>query len=337
MTKSETMTHHRSHHLAAALCAPLLLFAASCTHTHDPAEKPTSTTPTPTSTATGATPHHATSHTITSSGKKRTYVLSVPANARTNTRIPVIFAFHGHVSSAREMEKYSGLDKLPALVVYPQGEPGDPTSPGASWESAPYATTNHGAQDSQLVKDLVTALDNRYPIDHSRIYASGKSNGGGFAAKLGCTMPTLFAAVAPVSGAYYDDTHNTRPAGCAAVTARTRVSIMEVHGTADTTMRYNGGVAHGAPYISGGRLVAEFARRNHCVTPPATNPPTKDGGQQFAWSSCPSGAEAVHYKVTDAGHNWPGSAAPEVGGKGPYVDSFPTTDLIWQFFSRHHK
>ncbi|MGV0336088.1 PHB depolymerase family esterase [Corynebacterium kroppenstedtii] len=100
----------------------------------------------------------------------------------------MIFAFHGHSQNAALMEKYTDLDRLPALVVYPQGEK-DKSGTQRAWESVPYATTNGGDKDSQLVRDILAQLDRKYRIDHTRIYATGKSNGGGFAAKLACTMP----------------------------------------------------------------------------------------------------------------------------------------------------
>lgn len=279
-------------------------------------------------------------HHIKSGGDKRTYRLSLPSNWKKLGPLPVIFAFHGHGQDAQQMETYSDLDHLPALVVYPQGEKGTGNSERA-WESAPYARTNKGNKDSQFVHDLLGELTKNYPIDHARIYATGKSNGGGFAAKLGCTMPNIFAAVAPVAGAYYKDTHTGhggRPEGCEPTNNTAATSIMEVHGTNDHVIQYSGGVSHKHHFIGGPELVREFAQRYQCDTPPVENPPEIKKSQEYAWRHCEHEVEAIHYKIIGGGHTWPGSSHPELSGKKgePFVKEFPTTDKIWQFFSRHH-
>jgi len=199
-------------------------------------------------------------HTITSSGHTRSYRISTPENFDPSHPTPVIFAFHRHGQDAQQMETYSDLNQLPAIIVYPDGYK-------SAWESALYARTNSHHEDSQLVRDILRTLDHTYSVDHSRIYATGKSNGGGFAAKLGCTMPDVFAAVAPVAGAYYPATHTHCTTG-----TKSPVSVMEVHGTKDRTISYDGGSSHGQHYISGRQLTDEFARRNHCTTPPPDRP-----------------------------------------------------------------
>ena len=117
------------------------------------------------------------------------------------------------------MEKYTDLDRLPALVVYPQGEK-DKSGTQRAWESAPYATTNDGDKDSQLVRDILAQLDRKYRIDHTRIYATGKSNGGGFAAKLACTMSESFVA--------RESTLNTSPSLMVATIGRDRPTRRKV-------------------------------------------------------------------------------------------------------------
>lgn len=271
-------------------------------------------------------------HTITSSGHTRSYLLSTPEHFDSSHPIPVIFAFHGHGQDAQRMETYSDLDQLPAVIVYPDGN--KDTTGKRAWESAPYAQTNTHHEDSQLVRDILHQLDHTYSVDHSRIYATGKSNGGGFAARLGCTMPDVFAAVAPVAGAYYPDTHTH-----CATTTTSPVSIMEVHGTDDKTIDYQGGTSHGKHYISGRQLTDEFARRNRCATPPPAHladVATTDGAKRLSWTNCAGSSEAVHYAVQGGGHNWPGSSHQKSSGPGPYNTRFSTTTRIWEFFSRHH-
>lgn len=52
---------------------------------------------------------------------------------------------------------------------------------------------------------MISHFLDRYCLDSSRIYAAGKSNGGGLTGLLACDkkLSTQIAAFAPVSGAFY--------------------------------------------------------------------------------------------------------------------------------------
>lgn len=273
-------------------------------------------------------------HVIKSGGVTRAYRMSVPAALANVHAIPLIFAFHGHTQTADQMAADTGFDRLPAIIVYPQGVSDTLPSRSTPWESAPYASTNVGEKDSRLVRDILAEVTREYPVDRSRIYAAGMSNGGGFAAKLGCTMPDVFAAIAPVSGAYYHDAHQTRPGGCKPIPT----SVMEIHGTNDGVMDYRGktlNTKHG-PYISARELIAEFARRGSCrLAPPPVfdQAPEFDGARQFTWTGCIPGIEVVHYGVPGGVHSWPGLRT----SGSAIAQRFPASDLIWDFFLRHHK
>lgn len=271
--------------------------------------------------------------TIKSGGLTRSYRLSVPSTDATAAPLPVIFAFHGHSQNAALMEKYTDLDRLPALVVYPQGEK-DKSGTQRAWESAPYATTNDGDKDSQLVRDILAQLDRKYRIDHTRICATGKSNGGGFAAKLACTMPETFAAVAPVAGAYYPATHTSYATGS---TPNSDVSVLEIHGVKDGTMHYGGGISHGEHYVAAPELAGTFAQLAGCTLEPSQSPTSAAKVTRMTWEGCRPGVDVEHLAVADGGHNWPGSPYQKESGEGPYNHTLQTTDVVWAFLSRHHK
>ena len=88
------------------------------------------------------------------------------------------------------------MDALPALVAYPQGTVGTDDRP--SWQGAPYSS---GADDVRFTSDLLDRLEADLCVDPGRVYASGKSNGAGFAGLLACRLADRLAAVAPVAGA----------------------------------------------------------------------------------------------------------------------------------------
>lgn len=139
---------------------------------------------------------------FTVDGAARTALVYVPPAATSNAT-PLVFVFHGHGGSARQVERSIGIDRAwpEAISVYMQGlkTPGqltDPQGERTGWQAAP------GKQDDRDLKffDAVLArLKQDYRVDSKRIYATGHSNGGGFTYLLWLTRGDVFAAVAPSS------------------------------------------------------------------------------------------------------------------------------------------
>jgi len=86
---------------------------------------------------------------------------------------------------------------------------------------------------------MVQQLSQNLCLDANRLYASGKSNGGGFTNLLACTPATagLFAAFAPVSAALYA---GANPQNC---TPGRPVPIINFHGLADKIIPFDGQAA----------------------------------------------------------------------------------------------
>ena len=141
---------------------------------------------------------------IESGGETRTYRLYIPASYDPDgPPAPLIVSLHGLSSNAGQQEHMSGLsdkaEEAGFVVVYPQGL-GVPTR----WNTAP--DDRRRAQDANadiaFIRDLVAHLQADLNLDPARIYATGMSNGGGMTNRLGCDMADVFAAIAPVAGAY---------------------------------------------------------------------------------------------------------------------------------------
>lgn len=130
----------------------------------------------------------------------REAMVYIPAGAKTKPT-PVIFVFHGHGGSMRNMFNARGFEKLwpEAIIVAPQGlnTPGQLTDlqgrlPG--WQRAPGDMHD---RDLLFFDAMLKTLRQDYKIDDKRIYATGHSNGGGFTYLLWATRGDVFAAVAP--------------------------------------------------------------------------------------------------------------------------------------------
>ena len=119
------------------------------------------------------------------------------------------------------------------IIVYPQGLD---CGQGASWEGPTYACPD--VNDVEFVSDLLLYLEDNFCIDESRIYASGKSNGGGFVDTLACSdVGDNFAAFAMAAAALYTDN--------SLGSCNKKRAILEAHGDADRTIPSAGGEALG--------------------------------------------------------------------------------------------
>jgi poly(3-hydroxybutyrate) depolymerase len=187
------------------------------------------------------------SHTIKSSSMRRKFGVRIPRSYNQTRQYPVIVGYHGNGRTGLYFEVDTRLDDEDfaedTILVYPDGVDG-------SWAGASYANTTM-EQDLQFTHDMLATVRQEYCVDSARIYATGKSNGGGFVGSLACndTVGGQFAAFAAVAGAFYPDNEGLLN-GCKPV--RGLAPMMEFHGVADETIAYAGGKAVGgtSPSIS---------------------------------------------------------------------------------------
>lgn len=258
-------------------------------------------------------------HEITSGGTTRSYILRLPDGYDRRDDWPLIIGYHGRGSTGAEMEGYSELSRLPAVVAYPNGVVPSGSEHRQAWQGAPYGP--EGVDDVAFTEDLLDELQESWCTDPTRTYATGKSNGGGLAALLGCRLPDRFAAVAPVAAAFYPGTGEGCRSGSTA-------PFLSVHGTGDTTIPYNGDEDRDLPAIRD--RVSEQARTNGCTGRPSTRQLARDVSA-LHWRDCH--ADVAHVAVRGGGHVWPGSDV--YSGGGHTTHSIETSRVAWRFFRTH--
>jgi polyhydroxybutyrate depolymerase len=250
------------------------------------------------------------------------YRLHLPSGYRDSLAQALVLNFHGHGSTAAIQERLTKLsllaDSQDFIAAYPQGTIGLDSRTG--WATGPLAYPH--VNDVLFVSDLLNRLQAQLCIDPLRIYAMGFSNGGGMTNLLATRMAGRIAAFASVSGSYYPVAggyHPVRP-----------VPFLEIHGTADRVVPYDGSRAK--DYASVTSWLLAWAQRDHCSSRPDIflRLKTMIGIQ---WVGCQAGATIVHYSVMHDGHIWPRVLFPEqIQKQTRYV---PATTLIWQFFQNH--
>lgn len=259
--------------------------------------------------------------TITSAGEDRTYRINIPRDYDFTSPMPLILGFHGRGSDGAEFQNYTGLPELPAITAFPDGIAEDGKR---SWQGAPYAS---GADDVRFVADLLDSLEDDLCIDLNRVFATGKSNGGGMVSVLACQLRDRFSAFATVAGAYYPQSFD----GC---DYSEPTPMLAIHGTGDATMHYEGGERQGETYPSVRTWLEPWAEAADCTSSKDRKVGKK--GEKVVrtkWQNCRDGVDVELYSVADGGHVWPGETM--YSGGGYVTQDFSATDTLWEFFKDH--
>ncbi|WP_018155501.1 alpha/beta hydrolase family esterase [Demetria terragena] len=260
----------------------------------------------------------STKRAFTSGGLERDYILHLPKKYDRDRAWPVIVAFHGRGSTGTELEGFSGLSGLPAIVAYPNGVIGDDNR--QAWQGAPYAA--EGVNDVAMTRALLNDINKGFCADPNRVYATGKSNGGGFANLLACRLPDRIAAIAPVAAALYPASRQ----GCAKAAPK---PVLGIHGTDDVTIPYAGDQDRDLPMLNS--WAREWATKAGCTDKPQTRVLAYDAVDS-RYRGCGDNQVGL-VSVMGGGHTWPGADA--YSGGGYTTQSVEAADLAWAFFKKH--
>jgi len=249
-----------------------------------------------------------TRYSLQSAGYMRAYQVHTPNNYDPSVRYPVVISFDGIEGSGDRMEAYSGLDKLPAIMVYPDALVGKRGF--TAWQGAPYSLD--GDLDIQFVRSILDTIPTQYCVDSTRTYAVGMSNGGAFAAIVGCELGDEIKAVASVSGAYYTDCK----------TGQRTPSLLVVHSRADAQAPFNGAQARRLPQIP--KYVDEQAVNRHCT--PSLPARVVGAATYYNWRDCEDNSLLRFVIVRNQAHGW--LELPEL----PLQRADSTAGYVWEFF-----
>lgn len=305
--------------LATALVATALATPATATATPRP-DRPER--PERCALATEQAADSSAKHSIESGGRERDFVLRLPRGYEKRSDWPLVVALHGRGSTGVEVEGYSELSTLPAVVAYPDGvaDPADADFRKA-WQGAPYEV--EGVDDVDFVEDLLDELQTTRCVDTRRTYVTGKSNGGGLAALLTCRLPDRFAGAALVASALYPGTQED----CADASP---VPTLVIHGVADATIPFAGDERRGLPDVR--TWLAARAERDGCEARPRQGRIGRDV-LTSRWRHCDDGSELRLLAVEGGGHVWPGARV--YSGGGHVTRTISAHQQAWAFFTKH--
>jgi polyhydroxybutyrate depolymerase len=267
-------------------------------------------------------------------GQERTALLHVPQSYDPIKGTSVVLAFHGYGSTAEYMKTQAGLDvesdKRGFIVAHVQGT-GLARQGFNGGDCCGRPAWSDETDDLGLAREINKAIAADYCVDSKRVYSAGFSNGGFMSYRFACEAADLFAAVASVSGVLGTPPESCKPSR--------PLPILHVHGTADTTVPFNGGPAAGGlgaianiNFRSVDETLSHFRTRWACGA--ASKLVSEKGDTRCEeWTGCQAGARIELCTVTGGGHQWPGGPSSALGGKTS--TDFAATSAILDFFAAH--
>ena len=257
--------------------------------------------------------------TITDQGLTRTYHLYIPDNLPSGA--PLVFILHGYGGSAESYLNNASLtfkklaDEEKVMLCYPQATK-DP-KPNTGWNVYyPWQIDKMKVDDCEFICNLAKHLQSTYNLSEKNTFLTGMSNGGEMCYLMAYRKPEAFGAIASMAGLTLVEMakrHDyTKP-----------VAFMEVHGTGDTTSRWEGDPTNqygwGA-YLAVPVAVGAVAAANKCMYQETTVlPKIKNQVIFHRYYGSPYGKEVHFYEVRNGGHNWA-------------TDSFDSCRVIMEFF-----
>ena len=281
-------------------------------------------------------------------GLRRTYLVHMPTQV-VGEQAPVVLNFHGGGGNAGVHKWYTRMDETAEregfVAVYPNGTGGF-AGRFLTWNAGPCCgpAAASNIDDVGFVLALLDDLAARTPVDRTRIYATGLSNGSMMAYRLAAEASRRFAAVAGVAGAMTLTRFSPgRP-----------VPVMHIHSVDDGRALYDGGLGPAFPFTdtrvfhsSVESMLEKWRTHNGCPTSarigktikgPADSADATHTATRYTFAPCRAGTEIVLWKLTGAGHVWPGGQHDFLRLLlGPGTAVIDANKEMWTFFRRFQR
>jgi polyhydroxybutyrate depolymerase len=250
---------------AVLALATLLPVAVACTRAETPTPESTPT-PSPAQAEAGL-------REVTLEVDGRPFRLYVPNSYDEATPVPLVIGLHGYTSHSAELESYFKFAPHAAqrgfLYALPDGTTDQRGDQFWNATNACCDLYGSGVDDSTYLSNLIERVKESYSVDADRVFLVGHSNGGYMSHRMACEHADQITAIASLAGVIWADPMRCRPSR--------PVSVLQIHGTADETVHYRGGVFSGGRVYPGAEdTVAQWQALNGCTGEPDTSAPPLD-------------------------------------------------------------
>jgi len=256
----------------------------------------------------------------------RAYSKFIPSSYSKGTSLPLVVLLHGYGATGAMQESYMKFESVAEtnkfILVYPDGTV---DSSGKQFWNATDACCDFfsAVADDVYLLSILKEMESNYSVDPKRIYFVGHSNGGFMSYRMACKYPDRIAAIASLAGASF-----FKAADCG---AKSSVSVLQVHGTKDGTILYDGGQILGNSYPGAVASATQWATFNQCAQNAVTRSTKLDlepniAGDEtsvMAWTNCQNSSEVELWTMESGAH----------------IPTLRSTfaSKIWEFFAAHPK
>lgn len=228
--------------------------------------------------------------------------VQVPAGYDGVTPLPVVFVLGGYSFSAADVEDWlavtAQVDANHFILVRPEGLRDSKGNP--YWNATDTCCDYDGSNpdDDAYLEGLLDELERRFAVDTTRVALLGHSNGAFMGYRLACDHATRWTALASLAGSMWLDLSR-----CGAALP---VSILQVQGTKDGTMPYEGDSE--APGTDA--VLERWSALDGCSGAPVEEPTHREyvndrrAGETVVsrYQGCRASSDVELWKVVGAGH-----------------------------------
>lgn len=185
----------------------------------------------------------------------------LPSSYDENVPMPLIVMLHGYGASGAIQEAYLRFRPQQESHGFMLATP-DGTIDGFGnrfWNATDACCNFFGSDvdDSGYLLALIAAIKAECAVDERLVCLMGHSNGGFMSYRMACDHADVLASIASLAGATHDDPNDCAPA--------TTVHTLQIHGTNDTVIFYDGGDINGNRYPGAIETTEMWAANNGCA------------------------------------------------------------------------
>ncbi|MFT7580074.1 MAG: polyhydroxybutyrate depolymerase [Myxococcota bacterium] len=215
---------------------------------------------------------------------------------------PLVLLLHGYGASGAIQDGYLQFHQRATtagfVVAVPEG-----TKDGTQknfWNASPAWCCdfgNSGVDDQQYLLDVIAEAKTRFNVDADRVFLFGHSNGGFMSYTMACEHADVIAGIASLAGSGYRLANDCDPSE--------PVTIMQMHGTADSTIAYAGTTT----FPGAVALTDRWTVYNGCGAEPHVSgtvdyDPAALGEEtvKTTWTDCDNGSAVALWTMSFSGH-----------------------------------
>jgi polyhydroxybutyrate depolymerase len=239
-------------------------------------------------------------------GGDRAVELQLPADFDPSQEYPLVLLLHGYSANGLLQTAYLGLGDVAVdpgvFFLAPDGV--DDAAGNPHWNASPACCGDpeHHVDDVAYLGGLLDDVTADWPVDPSRVFVMGHSNGHFMSYRMACERADIITAIAGLAGA----ATSLDGVGCDPVAA---VSSLHVHGDADATVSYLGGGDLNAEYPGAVESTMQIAAKNGCGDTRTDGPAIDlvrdlDGAETTTQlvDGCPDGVGVELWTIVGGGH-----------------------------------